>query len=68
MAAEEATGPDAVLGLLEVRPAAPAAREHGMHAIWANLLDQPWPDELPTHPHRIHNLHELSDLIALLDG
>lgn len=45
-----------------------AARAHGMHAVWANLLDQRWPEHLPEHPHRIHNLHELSDLVALLDG
>lgn len=45
-----------------------AAREHGMHAVWANLLNQTWPGHIPEHPHRIHNLHELSDLVALLDG
>ena len=45
-----------------------AAREHGWHAVWANLLDLDWPDHLPRHPHRIHNLHELGDLIALLEG
>lgn len=45
-----------------------AAREHGWHAVWANLLDLHWPEHIPHHPHRIHNLHELSDLIALLEG
>lgn len=44
-----------------------AAREHGMHAVWANLLDISWPGHIPEHPHRIHNLHELSDLVTLLD-
>lgn len=45
-----------------------AAREHGWQAIWANLLNLDWPDHIPEHPHRIHNLHELSDLVTLLDG
>ncbi|MCH8542472.1 MAG: HAD family hydrolase [Alcanivorax sp.] len=45
-----------------------AARQHGFQAVWANLLDQKWPIDLPDHPHRIHNLRELSDLVALLDG
>jgi FMN hydrolase / 5-amino-6-(5-phospho-D-ribitylamino)uracil phosphatase len=43
------------------------ARQQGFHAIWANLLDQSWPAHLDNHPHRIHNLHELSDLLAMLD-
>lgn len=44
-----------------------AARRHGFHAIWANLLDVDWPAELEEHPHRIHNLHELTELLPLLD-
>ena len=44
-----------------------AARETGLHAIWANLLDTQWPSELPDHPHRIHNLHEITDLLPLID-
>ena len=45
-----------------------AARRQGFHAVWANLLDQSWPEHLDQHPHRIHNLHELSDLLAMIDG
>lgn len=45
-----------------------AARRHGFQAVWANLLDQKWPLDLPDHPHHIHNLHELGDLVTLLDG
>jgi HAD superfamily hydrolase (TIGR01509 family) len=45
-----------------------AARDHGWHAVWANLIDLDWPDDLAEHPHRIHNLHELNDLVTLLDG
>ena len=44
-----------------------AARRHGMHAIWANLLSRKWPLELDDHPHQIHNLHELTELLPLLD-
>jgi FMN hydrolase / 5-amino-6-(5-phospho-D-ribitylamino)uracil phosphatase len=43
------------------------ARQQGFHAVWANLLDLPWPDNIEPHPHRIHNLHELTDLLAILD-
>ena len=45
-----------------------AARQQGFHAVWANLLDQTWPAHLDSHPHRIHNLHELADLLAMIDG
>ena len=44
-----------------------AAIQHGFGAVWANLLDQRWPADLPEHPHRIHTLHELRDLVTLLD-
>jgi len=40
-----------------------AAREHGMHAIWANLIDLDWPVDLAHPRHHIHNLHELPDLV-----
>jgi FMN hydrolase / 5-amino-6-(5-phospho-D-ribitylamino)uracil phosphatase len=43
------------------------ARQQGFHAVWANLLDQSWPEHLELHPHRIHNLHELSDLVTMFD-
>ena len=44
-----------------------AAREHGMHAVWANLIDLAWPVELDRPRHHIHNLHELPDLVPLFD-
>ncbi|WP_237440586.1 HAD family hydrolase [Alcanivorax sp. DP30] len=44
-----------------------AAREHGMHAIWANLVDMDWPVELAQPSHHIHNLQEIPDLIPLFD-
>jgi putative hydrolase of the HAD superfamily len=44
-----------------------AAREHGMHAIWANLIDLDWPVDLAHPRHHIHNLHELPDLVPLFD-
>ncbi len=44
-----------------------AAREHGMHAVWANLIDLDWPVELARPRHHIHNLHELPDLVPLFD-
>lgn len=44
-----------------------AARQQGFHTVWANLLDQAWPDHLPPQTHHIHNLHELTDLLAALD-
>lgn len=44
-----------------------AARRHGFHAIWANLLDLHWPGELDEHPHRVHNLHEITELLPLID-
>ena len=44
-----------------------AARLHGFKAIWANLLDRKWPLELDDHPHHIHNLHEITDLLPLID-
>ena len=44
-----------------------AARRHGFHAIWANLLNADWPAELEEHPHRIHNLHELTELLPLIE-
>ncbi len=44
-----------------------AARRHGFHAIWANLLNLEWPEELVEHPHRIHNLHEITELLPLID-
>lgn len=45
-----------------------AALEHGFGAVWANLLSQRWPQELPEHPHRIQTLPELRDLVTLLDA
>lgn len=44
-----------------------AARSHGLHAVWANLLEQPWPQALPAHPHRIDRLDELHDLLKRFD-
>lgn len=44
-----------------------AARRHGFDAIWANLLNRKWPLELEDHPHHIHNLHEITDLLPLID-
>ncbi|MCG8393160.1 MAG: HAD family hydrolase [Pseudomonadales bacterium] len=44
-----------------------AAREHGMHAVWANLIDLDWPVELERPRHHIHNLYELTDLVPLFD-
>lgn len=62
------TGPDRALHVGDhPREDVHAARETGLHAIWANLLDTQWPDDLPGHPHRIHNLHEITDLLPLID-
>ncbi|EKF75470.1 hydrolase [Alcanivorax hongdengensis A-11-3] len=44
-----------------------AARDHGWHAVWANLIDLEWPVELERPRHHIHNLHELTDLVPLFD-
>ena len=44
-----------------------AARSHGLHAVWANLLEQPWPDSLPPHQHQIRQLEELPDLLHSFD-
>lgn len=44
-----------------------AAREHGMHAVWANLVDLDWPEDLTAPSHHIHNLHEIPDLLPLFD-
>lgn len=44
-----------------------AAREHGMHAIWANLVDLDWPVELEHPSHHIHNLQEIPDLVPLFE-
>jgi putative hydrolase of the HAD superfamily len=43
------------------------ARQQGFQAIWANLLDLSWPEHLQQHPHQIHNLHELTDLVTMLN-
>ena len=44
-----------------------AAREHGMHTVWANLVDMDWPVELAKPSHHIHNLREIPDLVPLVD-
>ncbi|CUR48136.1 HAD family hydrolase [Alloalcanivorax xenomutans] len=44
-----------------------AARQHGFHAVWANLIDLSWPSDLDQPSHYIHNLHELTDLLPLFD-
>ena len=44
-----------------------AAREHGMHAVWANLVDLEWPVDLEHPSHRINNLQEIPDLIPLFE-
>lgn len=44
-----------------------AARQHGFHTVWANLVDLSWPVELARPSHQIHNLHELPDLVPLFD-
>ena len=44
-----------------------AAREHGMHTVWANLVDMDWPVELAKPSHHIHNLREIPDLVPLFD-
>lgn len=43
-----------------------AARQHGFHAVWANLVDLHWPDDIDRPPHRIHQLNELTDLLPRL--
>lgn len=43
-----------------------AALDHGMEAIWANLLEQDWPVELASPRHHILTLDELPDLVARL--
>lgn len=45
-----------------------AALEHGFGAVWANLLSRSWPQDLPEHPHRIHTLPELRELVISLDA
>lgn len=44
------------------------ARRAGFATIWANLLDQHWPPELLAPAWRIRHLHELTDLVPLLDN
>lgn len=44
-----------------------AARSHGLHAVWANLLEQPWPEALPAHHHQIRQLDELPGLLEQFD-
>jgi len=44
-----------------------AARRLSMSAIWANLLNLKWPDRLEPHEYSVHNLHEVMDLLPLLD-
>ena len=44
-----------------------AAREQGMHTVWANLLGASWPESLDAPSHHIHTLHELTDLVPLFD-
>ena len=44
-----------------------AARQHGFHAVWANLIDLRWPGDLDKPEHPIHHLRELTDLLPLFD-
>ena len=44
-----------------------AARQHGFHALWANLIDLRWPGDLDKPEHHIHHLRELTDLLPLFD-
>ncbi|HBL86609.1 MAG TPA: HAD family hydrolase, partial [Alcanivorax sp.] len=44
-----------------------AARQHGFHAVWANLIDLRWPGDLDKPEHHIHHLRELTDLLPLFD-
>ncbi len=44
-----------------------AARRHGFHAVWANLIDLRWPGDLDKPEHHIHHLRELTDLLPLFD-
>lgn len=43
-----------------------AARDHGMHAVWANLINMDWPVELQHPRHHIKHLNELPDLVPLI--
>lgn len=44
-----------------------AALDHGFHAVWANLIDLSWPEDLNRPAHHIHHLRELPDLLPLFD-
>lgn len=44
-----------------------AALDHGFHAVWANLIDLSWPEDLNRPTHHIHHLRELPDLLPLFD-
>lgn len=44
------------------------ARRAGFSTIWANLLEQSWPADLPAPAWRIRHLHELTDLVPLLEN
>lgn len=44
-----------------------AALRHGFQAVWANLIDLRWPDDLDRPQHHIHHLRELTDLLPLFD-
>ena len=44
-----------------------AARRLSIGAVWANLLNLEWPDGLEPHEYSVHNLHEVLDLLPLLD-
>lgn len=44
-----------------------AALNHGFHAVWANLIDLSWPEDLDRPEHHIHHLRELTDLLPLFD-
>lgn len=44
-----------------------AAREHGMHAVWANLVEMDWPVELERPRHHILTLDEIPGLAASFD-
>lgn len=43
------------------------ARRAGFATIWANLTDQTWPADLAAPAWCIRHLHELTDLVPLLD-